>query len=175
MPPIELPFPIPTVAQIVFGGIATFTAIMALLVVISRNLFHSALALVATLFGIAGVYVMLEAEFLAVSQILVYVGAIATLIAFAIMLTRSMMFGRTSPLNHQWGKSALFALLFFMALGAFMQAIPWPVGGGPVVADEAVIAQLGLEFVSTYVIAFEVLGLLLLVALVGAVMLARDN
>lgn len=173
--PLGVEIPIPTFEQFIFLQVALLTAVAAMAVVTSRNLFHSALALTLTFFGVAGIYVFLEAEFLAVSQILVYVGAIAMLIAFAIMLTRSMMYGRTSPLNHQWGKSSLFALLFFMGLLAFVSAIPWPAAGEPVLADEALIAALGKEFVTSYIIAFEVLGLLLLLALVGAVMLARDR
>ena len=173
--PLGIEVPIPTFEQFVFIQVALLTAVAGLAVVTSRNLFHSALALTLTFFGVAGVYIFLEAEFLAVSQVLVYVGAIAMLIAFAIMLTRNMMYGRTSPLNSQWGKSSLFALLFFMGLLAFARATPWPAAGEPVVADEALIGALGREFVTTYVIAFEVLGLLLLVALVGAVMLARDR
>ena len=62
-----------------------------------------------------------------------------------------------------------------MGLLAFARATPWPAAGEEVVADEAMIGALGREFVTTYVIAFEVLGLLLLLALVGAVMLARDR
>ena len=197
--PLGIEVPIPTFEQFVFIQVALLTAVAGLAVVTSRNLFHSALALTLTFFGVAGVYVFLEAEFLAVSQVLVYVGAIAMLIAFAIMLTRSMMYGRSSPLNSQWGKSSLFALLFFAGLLAFARATPWPTADEMVVADEAIVDALGVpprlvvwpadrviadealiralgqEFVTTYVIAFEVLGLLLLLALVGAVMLARDN
>lgn len=171
----ELPFPIPTVSQLVFIAIALFTAASGFMVVASPNLFHNALALVATLFGVAGLYVLLEAEFIAVSQVLVYVGAIATLIIFAVMLTRSMMYGRTPPINRQWGKVALFAFLFFAALLGFLQGVPWPTESPIVAADESMIAALGVEFVTTYVVAFEILGLLLLVALVGAVLLARDR
>jgi NADH:ubiquinone oxidoreductase subunit 6 (subunit J) len=173
--PFELPFPIPTVSQVIFIMLALFTAVTGFIVVATPNLFHSALALVGALFGVAGIYILLEAEFLAVSQVLVYVGAVATLITFAIMLTRGMMFGTTSPANRQWGKVALFATLFFTALLGFIMGVPWATTMSPVVADETMIAALGVEFVTTYVIAFEVLGLLLLVALVGAVMLARDR
>ncbi|MBX3052888.1 MAG: NADH-quinone oxidoreductase subunit J [Caldilineaceae bacterium] len=167
--------PLPTIGQLVFAGFALFTCASALGVVLAPNLFHGALALVATLFGVAGLYVMLEAEFLAVSQVLVYVGAIATLIVFAVMLTRSMMYGKTSPLNRQWGKTGLFAVLIFLGLYGFIGSIPWADSAAPVLADESMIAALGVQFVTDYVVAFEVLGLLLLVALVGAVMLARDN
>jgi NADH:ubiquinone oxidoreductase subunit 6 (subunit J) len=172
--PFPLP-PLPSIGQLVFAGIAIFTCASALGVVLVRNLFHGALALVATLFGVAALYVMLEAEFLAVSQVLVYVGAIATLITFAIMLTRSMMYGKTSPMNRQWGKTGLFVVMLFLALMGFVNSIPWADSAAPVLTDESVIAALGELFVTKYVIAFEVLGLLLLVALVGAVMLARDN
>lgn len=171
----ELPFPIPTVSQLIFVAMAIFTMVCGFLVVASPNLFHNALALVGTLFGVAGLYVLLEAEFIAVSQVLVYVGAVSTLITFAIMLTRGMMFGKTSTNNRQWGKAALFAVLFFVALLGFLQAVPWPTEAPAVVADENMIALLGIEFVTTYVVAFEIMGLLLLVALVGAVMLARDR
>ncbi len=167
--------PIPSVGQLVFAAVALFTAISGLIVVASPNLFHNALALVATLFGVAGLYILLEAEFLAVSQVLVYVGAIATLITFAIMLTRSMMYGRTSPVNRQWGKAAIFAVLFFAVLLGFVQGIPWVSNMAELPSSQETIVALGMEFVTTYVVAFEVLGLLLLVALVGAVMLARDN
>ena len=69
----------PTIQQIIFVMIATFTAAAALLTVLAPNVFHNAMGLVATLFGVAGIYILLEAEFLAVSQVLVYVGAISTL------------------------------------------------------------------------------------------------
>ena len=78
--PLGIEVPIPTFEQFVFIQVALLTAVAGLAVVISRNLFHSALALTLTFFGVAGVYVFLEAEFLAVSQVLVYVGAIAMLI-----------------------------------------------------------------------------------------------
>ena len=167
--------PIPSLQQLVFLGLATFIAISALLTAVAHNLFHSALGLVATLFGVAGIYFLLEAEFVAVSQILVYVGAIATLIAFAIMLTRGLMFGRTSPTNRQWLASSLIASLFFLALAGIVTKIPWPNVGAPLTNGEEIIADLGELFVTTYLLPFELLALLLLVALTGALLLARDR
>lgn len=93
---LQQALPIAADSNFATGGLypmALFTAFCALMVVGARNLFHNALALVGTLFGVAGIYALLEARFLAVSQILVYVGAISTLITFAIMLTRGMMYG----------------------------------------------------------------------------------
>lgn len=124
--------PLPTLQQFIFVQVALFTALMAVLVVVSRNLFHSALSLVGTLFGVAGIYAILEAEFLAVSQVLVYVGGISTLITFAIMLTRSMMFGDTAPINRQAGTAAIIIVTLFSVLAGLVAVIPWP---GP---DEAV-------------------------------------
>jgi hypothetical protein len=110
MPELPIPIPpLPTLHESVFMAIALLTVVGAFLVVAARNLFHNALGLALTFFGVAGVYFVAEAEFVGVAQILVYVGAISTLITFAIMLTRGMMFGATSPLNRQAGTAAIIA------------------------------------------------------------------
>ena len=170
-----LPPQLPTPAQVVFLGIALVTIVGALLVVLSRNLFHSALGLVLSFFGVAGVYFASEAEFVGVSQILVYVGAISTLITFAIMLTRGMMFGTTSPRNRQSGTAAIVTVLTFVVLTALVRAVPWPQSGEAIPDGEAIIARIGSMFVNEYFVAFELLALLLLVALAGAIVLARDR
>jgi NADH:ubiquinone oxidoreductase subunit 6 (subunit J) len=168
--------PIPTLQQAVFIPLALFTAICALTVVMSPNLFHNALALVGTLFGVAGLYALLEAEFLAVSQVLVYIGAISTLITFAIMLTRGMMFGATSQVNKQAGTSAMIMGLFFIVLAGIVAWAPWPEIGAPIVGSgEQIIARIGELFVTSYLVPFELMALLLLVALAGAILLARDR
>jgi NADH-quinone oxidoreductase subunit J len=177
---------IPTLQQVIFVGMALFAAACALMVVFARNLFHSALALVGTLFAVAGIYALLEAEFLAVSQVLVYIGAISTLITFAIMLTRGMMYGPTSPLNRQAGTASMIVALLFAVLGGLVAYMPWSnealdlstLDWG-VFADrptgEAIIASLGQKFVTTYLVPFELMAVLLLVALAGAILLARDR
>jgi NADH-quinone oxidoreductase subunit J len=167
--------PIPTIEQVVFMGIAVLTVTGALIVVLARNLFHSALGLIASFFGVAGVYFIAEAEFVGVSQVLIYVGAISTLITFAIMLTRGMMFGATSPRNRQSGTAAIITILTFVVLGALMNAVPWPQAGEAITDGEAIIANLGSMFVNEYVVAFQLLALLLLVSLAGAIVLARDR
>jgi NADH-quinone oxidoreductase subunit J len=176
MPPLPFPLPpLPTVQQVVFIGIALLTIGGALTVVLARNLFHSALGLIVSFFGVAGIYFIAEAEFVGVSQVLVYVGAISTLITFAIMLTRGMMFGTTSPRNRQSGTAAMITVLTFLVLAALMNAVPWPQVGEPITDGEAIIARIGTMFVNEYVVAFELLALLLLVALAGAIVLARDR
>ncbi len=158
----------------VFIIVSLFTLASALMVVTHRNLFISALFLVSTFFGVAALYVLLEAEFLAVAQILVYIGAIATLIIFAIMLSRGMMMGRTSPYNAQ----ALWAGIGSVVLGLLLLyvvsfRVDWPVTDAQVPADT--ISNLGAALVGHYVIPFEVASVLLLAALVGAVMIAREK
>lgn len=184
------PPPIPTLQQAVFLALALFTAVMALTVVLARNLFHNALALVGSFFGVTGIYAMLEAEFLAVSQVLIYVGAISTLITFAIMLTRGMMFGATSPVNRQWLTSSLIIGLFGLLLMGLMAQAPWPGPSEPAelasldwggfarvgsTTGEQIIAKLGYLFVADYLVPFQLMAVLLLVALAGAILLARDR
>lgn len=167
--------PIPTIPQAVFLGLAIFTALGALIVALAPNLYHNALGLVMAFFGVAGLYALLEAEFLAVSQILVYVGAISTLITFAIMLTRGMMSGRTARYNKQLLTASIMAGLLFFTLWGILASVPWPEVGAELPNGEAIIASLGEAFVTTYLIPFEMMALLLLVALAGALMLARDK
>jgi len=170
------PPPIPTIQQGVFILLALFTAACALTVVLAPNLFHNALALVGTLFGVAGIYALLEAEFLAISQVLIYVGAISTLITFAIMLTRGMMYGKTSQVNKQAGTAAMVTMLFFVVLAGLVAWAPWPdVETALTVPGEQIIGKLGELFVTSYLVPFELMALLLLVSLAGAILLARDR
>lgn len=164
---------IPTVQQLLFIIIGLLTLAMAAGTVLARNLFHAALFLVGTFFGVAVVYVLLEAEFLAVAQIVIYIGAISTLIVFAIMLSRSMMGREGGSLNRQWLASAAAAVVLFALLAYVVTQASFKVVNESVPADA--IAQVGAGFVGAYVIPFEVASVLLLVALVGAVMLARER
>jgi len=162
-----------TTLQIVFLAISAFTILCGFGVVTSRNLFHAALWLVGAFAGVSALYFMLEAEFLFIAQVLIYIGAIATLIVFAIMLSRGMMMGRTVMRNYQWGISAIVSALLFVLLVFVLFQINWPVVQGAVSPNA--IADIGEAFVTTYVVPFEVVSILLLVALVGAIMIARER
>jgi NADH:ubiquinone oxidoreductase subunit 6 (subunit J) len=166
---------IPPVAVVVFLPLALFVAVCSLLVATTRNLFHSALSLVGALFGVAAIYALLEAEFVAVAQVLIYVGAISTLITFAIMLTRGMMYGRTSPSNRQQLAAIVVVVMLAAVLLGLALNVPWPVDERAITNGEEIIANLGLLFVSDYLVAFQLLAVLLLVALSGALLLARDR
>jgi NADH-quinone oxidoreductase subunit J len=143
------------------------------MVVTSRNLLHSALWLIVSFFGIAGVFILLQAEFLAVVQVLIYIGAIAMLIIFAIMLTRRIMDPQQPRFNSQWGLVGGFAALLFVGLAAVVTRVAWPVAAGEVPADA--IAQLGVDFVGVYAVPFEVASVLLVVAMIGSIIIARER
>ncbi|MFZ2488232.1 MAG: NADH-quinone oxidoreductase subunit J [Anaerolineae bacterium] len=162
-----------TFLHVVFLVIAGFTLACGLGVVISRNLFHASLWLIGAFAGVAALYWMLEAEYLAIAQVMVYIGAIATLIVFSIMLSRGMMLGRTRMNNFQSGISAAVAVLLFAVLAFVLFKINWPVVQQA--ASPNAIEQMGEAFVTTYIIPFQVIAVLLSVALVGAIMIAREH
>lgn len=149
-------------------------------VVTTRNLIHAALYLILSLFGVAGFFVLLAAPFMAAVQVLIYIGAIAILLIFAIMLTRSMT-NLQDVRNEQWWLSALVGLLLFVVL---VGGIILPVWGQnsafieqPVSDVVATTTDLGVALVDgdQYVLPFEVASLLLTAAMIGAIVIARDE
>ncbi len=165
-------------SQIIFFVVAAVTLGSAFMVVTSRNLIHAALWLVATLFGVAVTYALLDAGFLAVVQVVVYIGAIAILFIFAVMLTRKDMRDQGPQLNPSWWMSAILALLSFAGLvgmlwgwdGMTRVAQPIPAGFDQVNAlGDALISP------NAFVLPFEIASVLLLAALVGAVYVAFNR
>jgi len=165
-----------TIQQILFIVFGAITLVAALLVVTQRNMFHAALSLIVSFFGVAGLYVLLEAPFLAVAQLLVYIGGIAILIIFAIMVTRDMTNPGLPGANRQWWAAALVSLALCGVLGWAVLNHNWG-GGTPGPVPEDSIAILGTMLVDPegMVLPFEVASLLLLVALIGAVTIARER
>src|SRR5574341_1533528 len=161
-----------TAAQIIFLLTGLVILGSALMVVTTRNLIHAALWLIVALFGVAVLYAILNAGFLAVVQVVIYIGAIAILFIFAVMLTRKEMRDRGPQLNRGWWLSAIIAVLVFAGLFFLLQgwsglskaAASFPSGFDAVGA-------LGDALVSpdAFVLPFEVASVLLLAALVGAV------
>ncbi len=101
--------------QIIFFILAAFILTSAIAVVTLRNIFHAALALMVSFLGVAGIYILLEAGFLGMAQLLVYIGAISVLIIFAIMMTRRMMQTQETPYNSQ-AIAALIGTVIAMAI-----------------------------------------------------------
>jgi NADH:ubiquinone oxidoreductase subunit 6 (subunit J) len=158
---------------VAFAILAVITLGSAFMVVLSQNLMRSALWLILAFFGIAGFFVLLQADFLAVTQVLVYIGAISTLIIFAIMLSRRLMDPDEPRFNEQWGLVGGFGALLFIGLAAVVTRVAWPVAPGLPPADA--IERLGINFVTAYAVPFEVASVLLVVALIGAIIIARDR
>lgn len=160
-------------SQITFFVMTLCTLGGALGVVSSRNLFHSALFLILSFFGVTGYYALLDAGYLAAVQLFVYVGAISVLILFAIMFSRRMMDATETQANHQWWLSAPVAVVLFAILMLVVISVSWP--GSDAQPSPDIMRQLGQAFLGSYLIPFEVVGILLSAALIGAVMLAREK
>jgi len=171
------------VAQyLTFGVFSLFTLGGAALTVWSRNLVHSALWLIVSLFGVAGLFVLLSAPFLAAIQVLVYIGAIAILFIFAVMLTRSLTTNSINELfTGQWWVGAIAGLGLFAGLMMGVVLPVWGPGGTlssqPASIDVATTREIGLALVSGngYVLPFEVASVLLTAAMVGAIVIARED
>jgi NADH-quinone oxidoreductase subunit J len=161
------------VPVIIFGLASLVTLGAAVMVVTNKNILHSAFYLVLAFVGVASVYVLLEAPFIAVVQVLVYIGAIAILIVFAIMLTRRLMSKDLEQRNAQWVWAALGSTVLFGVLGWVVYSVRWPVTNA-VVPDDT-ITILGEELLTTYVVPFEIASVLLLAALVGAIIIGREH
>lgn len=137
-------------------------------VVTLSNLFRAALSLGVVLLGVAGVFLLLKAEFLALVQVLVYVGAILTLVVFAIMLTAKMSDAPAAPRAGTRLPAAVVSVGLFAVLVAMTEPLEWPAQA----TEPVTTAALGQQLVTTLVLPFEVVSLVFVAALVGAVALA---
>lgn len=166
-----------TAIQIIFILVAAVTLGAALMVVTTRNLVHAALWLILSLFGIAVFFVLLNAGFLAVAQVVIYIGAISILLIFAIMLTRRIAQDVGPQLNSNWILAAILSLGLFGSLVWMLGS--WPDIGSlpPDIANADPLRQLGQALVSPdyYVLPFELASVLLLAALIGSIMVAWDR
>ena len=139
-------------------------------VVVARNVVHAALLLLVSLMGVAGVYLLLLAEFLALVQVLIYGGAIIIVVLFVIMLTRVQEF-RAARGNPQWPLAIVAALATFGLLATAM------IKGAPSETTRRSVSfsELGESLFTQWAVPFEVASLVLLVALIGAIVIAREG
>ncbi len=139
-------------------------------VVLTRNVVHAALALLLSLFAVAGVYLILFAEFLALVQVLIYGGAVIIVLLFAIMLTRTGEYPRISD-NRQWPLAALaaFGMLGVLIPSFLINAVEGTKAQNPDFGD------LANSLFTRWAIPFEIASLVLLVALIGAIIIARSD
>jgi NADH-quinone oxidoreductase subunit J len=167
-----------TIMQIIFLVVGAVILGSALMVVTTGNLIHAALWLIVTLFGVAVLYALLNASFLAVVQVVIYIGAIAILFIFAVMLTRKEMRDRGPQINNVWWLSGIIAIFTFFGLVRILQGwsdftrLPADIPTG-----FDAVGQLGKALISpdAFVLPFEVASVLLLAALVGAVYVAFNR
>lgn len=161
-----------TAQEIVFVIVAGVGSIAALRLVTSKNVVHAALFLVVALASVAGVYLLVAAEFLAWVQVLIYVGAIVVLLLFSLMLTKAPI-GRETLDNQQRGVAALAGLGSLAGLVALFQDAfgDWD----KIELGVTRTADVGTSLFRDFVVPFEVVSILLLAALVGAIVIARKD
>ena len=164
--------------EIVFWLLAVLTVGAALLVVHTSNMFRAALLLVVTFMGVAGIFALVNAEFLAVVQVLIYGGGIAVLVIFAVMITQDVENGNRStpvqPVALTVGVVLLGALVYAIVQAEWRllpDNLPAPLAA--VFVDTP--TQLGRVLLSDFVLAFEIAGVLLLAVVIGALALVRER
>ncbi|QHW01597.1 NADH-quinone oxidoreductase subunit J family protein [Spirosoma endbachense] len=170
--------------QIAFYGFSALILGGALAVLLTRNVLYAAFFLLLTLLGVAGIFVLASADFLAVAQIMIYVGGVLVLVIFGVMLTHkaasptetnSQSSNRVPALNRAGAYSWLVALmtagLLFVALYTLLARANFTLLARPV-GWQTTIGTIGKQLMTEYVVPFEIVGILLLAALVGATYLA---
>jgi NADH-quinone oxidoreductase subunit J len=156
---------------IMFWLLSLVSVLGALGVVFARSLIHAVLFLIVVFLSMAGLFLTLSADFIAVSQVLIYVGAVSILMIFAIMLTpNATMANRAGPYRIP---ALIIAALFAVGVAAVALGTNWSIADRAPFATTA--AEIGGAMLVRYVLAFEAAGVLLTVALIGAVVLVRED
>jgi len=156
-----------------FGVLAAMMLATALGVVLLNNIVYSAFLLGGVFISISGLYILLNAGFVAAAQILIYVGAVNVLILFGIMLVNKRQ--PFTPVRNAWvGQAATAAVCFglFALLATTVLATPWAISTA-IPAGDAALVEIGKHFFSDFLLPFELASVLLLMALIGAIVLAR--
>ena len=164
--------------QLAFWILAVAMGAAAIGVVRTSNIVHAALYLVVVLAGAAAQYILLAAEFVAWTQVLIYIGAVVILFLFGIMLTRAPMRGEGRGLDNdqRWGAAVVALFVFGVLVAMLVDAF----GGDEIRFGHELVAQgrtgtIGSDLFRHYLVPFEVVSMLLLAALIGAIVLARRD
>ncbi len=160
--------------DIIFIIFAAMTLGSAAVTALSKNLVHSVFSLMATFFGVAALYVFLMADFLAIAQVMVYVGGILVLLIFGVMLTQKInsvviIHGSVNRLG-----AIILGIFIFGLLAWVISGTSWYLGHSPAVAETG-INEIGNLLMTKYLLGFEVVSVLLLGALLGAATIARGD
>ncbi|NOZ74911.1 MAG: NADH-quinone oxidoreductase subunit J [FCB group bacterium] len=159
--------------DLAFWIMVALTLGSALVVVLNKNLIYSAVALLFTLIGIAGLYIFLWADFLAGVQVAIYIGGILVLILFGIMLTHKIISVDISHTSIQRTVGTFLALLLIAFLAWVVVRTPWLTS--PAIEPQGTVTAIGRSLMTDYLLPFEVASVLLLGALIGAAMLSRRD
>lgn len=174
---MELPETVPYLDwrwdDLVFLVLAGVMLGAALLVVLGRDIIRSGLWLVLSFAGLAGIYALLGSAFMALTQVLVYIGAIAVLILFAVMITQSKAGPNRLVFQRQWWAGAIAAAVIVLLMLVSVLLTTWPLAGSEIVPQEA--RDIATLLFTDYLFAFEVVGVLLLAAVIGGLYLARRD
>jgi NADH-quinone oxidoreductase subunit J len=163
-----------TATAVLFYACAAMAGLAAIGVVLSRNIVRTAVCLLFTLMGLAGLYFLLNSEFLAAVQLVVYAGGTLILIIFGVMLTSKSPFSRFEPKMTEIVVAVSVALLIFGALVMAITHVTWPVSPAPTDALYSVDA-LGQALLGDYLVPFELSSVLLLLVMIGAAYLAKGR
>ncbi|HOJ59932.1 MAG TPA: NADH-quinone oxidoreductase subunit J [bacterium] len=161
--------------SLIFYVVAVIVLASAAFTAFASNLVHAAFSLLFTFFGVACLYLLLGADFVGISQVLIYVGGILVLLLFGVMFTSNLAgVAVKQVLQFRWGIA--FLVLSLLALLPMIYITPWPVSPNPETkALESTISAIGEFLLTKYLLPFEIASLLLLVALIGAVVIARGE
>ena len=158
---------------IAFWVFAALLVSAGLSVVTTKNLFHSVLWLALALISTAGIFLTLDAEFIAAVQVLLYAGGVVTVVVFAIVVTERLVGEKISQTSRRLASGGFVAIALFALLFRTISRAPLPPGKAPMVGD--LTRLIGTSLLTTYVMAFELLAVLLLVGLLGASYFARPE
>lgn len=157
--------------DIIFYLFAALTVVSAVITVTSKNIIYSAFSLLFAFFGIAGIYVLLAADFIAIVQILVYVGGILILLLFGVMLTNKVTSIDIKSGSVNVLPSVIGVALFAGIMISVMVRTDWHEKPGEI--TNSTVKLLGNSLLNEYLIIFELLSIILLIALIGAASIAR--
>lgn len=158
---------------VIFSVLSLMVAVPAFLVVTLKNVFHSALMLIVSLLGVAGLYAMLAADFLFAVQLLVYAGGVMVILLFVVMLSGTPKDWAGIQVNEKALGAALFSLMFVVVL--ITTLIEWPLKSMPAAQPKLTTGQLGSLLLGNMILPFEVISLVLVAALVGAIYFSKKR
>ncbi len=159
--------------NVAFWALAALLVVSAFAVVALPRIVHAALSLVLVFLAIAGIYILLQAEFLAAVQIIIYVGAVTVLVLFAIMLTNRSYAPDSNPPNSQWAIAGVVAVAVLGMLLLVIGSAGFPTTPQvPLTGDSTI--TIGRAILNEYFLPFEIAAMLLLGAMIGAIVIARE-